>query len=59
MKVFVLLISLTIATISQAESDPYYCYSTDTVRPQLAMFSTKTSYESVRGSSVDPHVSSK
>ncbi|KAJ6632676.1 Multiple inositol polyphosphate phosphatase 1 [Pseudolycoriella hygida] len=39
------------------QSDPNYCFSTDTSKPQLAMFSTKTSYDSVKGSSVNPNVS--
>lgn len=47
------------AASSPIQSDSYYCYSTDANKPQLAMFSTKTSYESVRGSSVDPNISSK
>lgn len=51
--------SLTIVTISRAANDPNYCYSSDATRPQLGLFSTKTSYESVRGSSVNPHASSK
>lgn len=57
-KVFALIISV-IVIASQAQSDPNYCYSSDTVKPQLAMFSTKTSYQSVRGASVNPNVSSK
>lgn len=57
-KVFVLIISLIVVS-TQAQSDEYYCYSTDTIKPQLAMFSTKTSYESVRGSLIDPNVSGK
>lgn len=57
-KVFVLLISL-MAILAEAQSDPNYCYASDTIRPQLGMFSTKTSYKSVSESSVDPNVSSK
>ena len=53
------LILFTIVASSQAQSDPHYCYSTDTIKPQRAMFSTKTAYEVVRGRSINPSVSSK
>lgn len=60
-KIFVLLVLIMslMAFLSEAQSDPNYCYSSDTNKPQLAMFSTKTSYRSVSGSSVNPNVSSK
>jgi hypothetical protein len=56
---FFALILLTIVASSQAQSDPRYCYSTDTIKPQRAMFSTKTAYEVIRGRSINPNVSSE
>ncbi|CAO1438543.1 unnamed protein product [Diamesa hyperborea] len=50
--VFVALLALV-----SSQNDPNYCFSTDTIKPQLAMFSTKTSYEVARGRSVHPAVS--
>lgn len=47
------------AISAEAQSDPNYCFAADTIRPQLGMFSTKTSYKSVSEPSVDPNVSSK
>jgi hypothetical protein len=59
MKYFALIL-LTIVVSSQAQSNPrYYCYSTDPIKPQRAMFSTKTSYEVIRGLSINPNVSSE
>jgi hypothetical protein len=58
MKLFA-LIFLTAVVSTQAQSDPNYCYSTDTIKPQRAMFSTKTAYEMVRGRSINPNVSSE
>lgn len=55
----VALILLSIVASSKAQSDPNYCYSTDNIKPQRAMFSTKTAYEVVRGRSINPSVSSE
>lgn len=60
MKVFVAFALLAIAVVAEAGvsvDDPFYCYSTDPVRPQNRMHSTLTSYETVRRSQVDPAVS--
>jgi len=62
MKVTSSLILLAIAAqvaSSLPFSDSSYCYSTDSTKPQRAMFSTKTAYEIVRGRSIDPNVSSE
>lgn len=40
-------------------NNPFYCYSTDLIRPQTGMHSTRTSYEAVRRTSVNPTVSCK
>jgi hypothetical protein len=56
---FFALAFLTIVVSIQAQSDPNYCYSTDTIKPQRAMFSTKTAYEVIRGRSINPNVSSE
>lgn len=53
------LILLTTLASTRAQSDPNYCYSTDTIKPQRAMFSTKTAYEVIRGRSINPNVSSE
>lgn len=53
---FFALIFLAVVASSEAQS---YCYSTDTIKPQRAMFSTKTAYEMVRGRSINPNVSSE
>lgn len=58
MKIFALIL-LTIVASSQAQNDPRYCYSTDNIKPQRAMFSTKTAYEVIRGHSINPSVSSE
>lgn len=38
--------------------NPFYCYSTDPIRPQIGMFATKSTYETNRGRNIDPNVSS-
>lgn len=58
-KVFVALVALLVAISQTQSADLSYCFTSDSVRPQLEMFSTKTSYKSVAGSSVNPNVSSK
>jgi hypothetical protein len=56
---FFALILLAFVAFTQAQSDPNYCYSTDTIKPQRAMFSSKTAYEVIRGRSINPNVSSE
>lgn len=56
MKIFALIL---LTALASAQSDSNYCYSTDTIKPQRAMFSTKTAYELVRGRSINPNVSSE
>lgn len=58
MKNFALVLLAFVASV-QAQSNPHYCYSTDTIKPQRAMFSTKTAYEVIRGRSINPNVSSE
>lgn len=58
--VILVVLSLTFRWTAAGVSmhDPYYCYSQDLIRPQVGMFSSITSYETVRGhNSVDPNVS--
>lgn len=50
---------ILLAIVAASEADPNYCYSTDTSKPQRAMFSTKTAYEVIRGHSINPNVSSE
>lgn len=38
--------------------NPFYCFSQDPIRPQIAMFATETPYEAVRGQSINASVSS-
>lgn len=37
--------------------NPFYCFSEDPIRPQSAMFSIHTAYETVRGKSINANVS--
>ena len=37
--------------------NPFYCYSTDPIRPQNGMHSTQASYEAIRLPAVDTSVS--
>lgn len=53
------LILLTTLVLSRTQSDSSYCYSTDAIKPQRAMFSTKTAYEVIRGRLINPNVSSE
>lgn len=48
-------IILTDAGVSM--HNPFYCYSQDPLRPQVGMFSIRTAYESIRGRSINPNVS--
>lgn len=62
MKIFVLfgLLAFVITAVAGVSvDDPFYCYSTDPIRPQNRMHSTLTSYEIVLRSEVDPTVSCK
>lgn len=59
MKFCALIVFVALMALASSQSDPNYCFSTDIIKPQLAMFSTKTAYEVVRGRSVHPTVSSK
>lgn len=54
--VFHLIIS---ANAGVSMDNPFYCYSTDLIRPQVQMHSTRTSYEAVRRTSVNPAASCK
>jgi hypothetical protein len=42
------------AEASVSVHNPFYCFSTDPIRPQNTMFSTITTYESVRGRNIVP-----
>ncbi|XP_037042905.1 multiple inositol polyphosphate phosphatase 1-like [Bradysia coprophila] len=37
--------------------NPFYCYSEDTIRPQITMFDAETPYELVRGRNIDGNAS--
>lgn len=56
----VLVSSLLFALCNGSVSmhNPFYCYAEDPIRPQNAMFSSETSYDLVRGRSIEPSVSS-
>lgn len=60
MKFAIALCLLAFAATSEAGvsmSDPFYCYSTDWIRPQNQMHSVRTSYEAIRQTEVNPTVS--
>lgn len=48
-----------VADAGVSMNNPFYCYSTDGIRPQVQMHSVRTSYEAVRRTSVNPTVSCK
>jgi hypothetical protein len=50
-----LIIPFTTAGVSL--HDPFYCYTSDPIKPQLERFSHLTSYETARGNSFNPSVS--
>ncbi|KAG5672852.1 hypothetical protein PVAND_002941 [Polypedilum vanderplanki] len=55
---FILILNVVHVTFSSvSQHDPFYCYSSDPIRPQVGMFATKSSYETNRGRSIDPNVS--
>lgn len=54
--VFPLFFVLSNGSVSM--HNPFYCYSEDSIRPQMGMFSTKTAYETSRGQSINASVSS-
>ncbi|KAJ6644488.1 Multiple inositol polyphosphate phosphatase 1 [Pseudolycoriella hygida] len=61
MKTVATLVVLSIVGSANAGvsiNNPFYCYSTDLIRPQVQMHATRTSYEAVRRTSVNPTVSS-
>lgn len=37
--------------------NPFYCHSTDPIKPQLGMFTSRTAYDVVRGDNINPNVS--
>lgn len=49
----------TLAMTAFAQHDPNYCYVTDPIRPQLNRFSSRTAYDTIRGRTINPSVSSK
>lgn len=60
MKLATALCLLAFAVTSKAGvsmNDPFYCYSTDWIRPQNQMHSVRTSYEAIRRTEVNPTVS--
>lgn len=51
-------VALALVVVSaQQQHDPNYCYATDPIRPQLARFSSRTAYETIRGPVINPGVS--
>lgn len=60
MKFLVVLTILAFVLVADAGvsiNNPFYCYSTDGIRPQNQMHSVRTSYEAVRRTTVNPTVS--
>lgn len=55
---FVLLLAVILSGANVSMHNPFYCYTQDPIRPQIGMFATKSSYETNRGRSIDPNVSS-
>ena len=59
----ILTIAFLITTIAWTDANisvhnPFYCFSHDPIRPQMANFATLAPYEAVRGQHIDPNVSS-
>ncbi|KAJ6646430.1 Multiple inositol polyphosphate phosphatase 1 [Pseudolycoriella hygida] len=46
-----------VVVVGQQQHDPNYCYVTDPIRPQLSRFSSRTAYETIRGRTINPGVS--
>lgn len=62
MKLLVALGLLAFAAVAEAGvsvNNPFYCYASDFVRPQVELHSVRTSYEAVRRTSVNTAVSSE
>lgn len=55
---FVCSLIIILAESNVSMHNPFYCYSEDPIRPQLEMLAIQTSYESIRGQSINPNVSS-
>lgn len=57
--VFVLVALALVVAVDAGVSvnNPFYCYFSDPVRPQVQMHSVRTSYEAVRRTAVNPSVS--
>lgn len=55
----IILFLATVADAGVSMNNPFYCYSTDVIRPQVQMHSTRSSYEAVRRTSVNPTASCK
>lgn len=54
---FVLLLAVISTNGNVSVHNPFYCFSEDPLRPQTAMFSIHTAYETVRGETINPNVS--
>lgn len=53
---FIKIFLFALASLASAEvslHDPHYCYSTDPIRPQLGMFSSRTNYDNTHGNSLN------
>lgn len=62
MKLIVFFGLLALVLVSDAGvsiNNPFYCYSSDFIRPQVRMHSVRSSYEAIRRTEVDPAVSCK
>lgn len=48
---------LSLASSQVSTHDPFYCYATDPIRPQLGMFSTLSQYDNIRGNALNTPIS--
>lgn len=55
---FTFLLTYLRSDASISMHNPFYCFSRDPIRPQIAMFATETPYEAVRGQRINSSVSS-
>ena len=53
MNLIITIALFAFASAQQSTHDPFYCYTTDPIRPQAQMFTTNSAYENIRGNSVE------
>lgn len=57
-KLTLLVLSFVTLLAAQSQPDPNYCYALDSLRTQKPRWSDRTSYENIRGSTINSKVSS-